>query len=261
VVRAATAYERVEPDALARALEAVSPEARKMSFLSALELAPDVLAGRASPPSEKLVEMADDEAPWSDLVAMDAALDAGELETADVISAGWKGTEDRPTSPMRAVRLARLARYEGKLDAADALVASALANGTVTPRVLAERVFVLVARGKGNEAGPLLSKYPLVLGPIGTWLSAYVAASAGKVEDARGRTASLDPPPPLAPLPSRIIAASALAAMHDKKRAVDLLKPILAAGVRNPDIANAAVLVGFRKIEQKGKRPVFLPPQ
>ena len=48
--------------------------------------------------------------------------------------------------------------------------------------------------------------------------------------------------------------------MHDKKRAVELLKPILAAGVRNPDIANAAVLVGFKKIEQKGKRPVFLPP-
>ncbi len=86
-------------------------------------------------------------------------------------------------------------------------------------------------------------------------------APAGKVEDARGRTASLDPPPPLAPLPSRIIAASALAAMHDKKRAVELLKPILAAGVRNPDIANAAVLVGFKKIEPKGKRPVFLPPQ
>ncbi len=257
VVRAAAAYERVEPDALARAMEAVAPEARKVSFLSALELAPDVLLGRAAPPIEKLVEMADDDAPWSDLVAMDAALDEGELETADVIAAPWKGTEDHA---LRALRLARLARYEGRLDAADALITSALANGTVTPRVLAERVLVLVARGKGSEAGPLLAKYPLVLGPMGTWLSAYVAASAGKVDDARGRTASLDPPPPLSALPSRIIAAAALAAMHDRKRAVDLIKPLLAAGIRNPDVAAAAISVGFRKVEQKGKRPTFVGP-
>ena len=43
VVRAASAYERVDPDGVARALDALPPEPRKLPFLAALALAPDVL--------------------------------------------------------------------------------------------------------------------------------------------------------------------------------------------------------------------------
>ncbi len=201
--------------------------------------------------------MADDEAPWSDLIAMDAALDQGDVDQADTIAAQWKGSEDRP---LRALRLSRLSRYESHLDAAEADSTTAMNGGTVTPRVLAERVFVLVARGRAADAGPLLAKYPLVLGPLGTWLSAYAVASVGKVEEAKARTSTLDPPPPGAPLAARVIAASALAAMKERRRATDMLKPILAAGYVGIDIQNAAIAVGFHRVDHKGKKPTFDPP-
>ncbi len=255
VVRGATAYERLDVDGLARALEAVPPEAQKIPFLATILLAPDVLDAARLIAPEKLVDMADDEAPWSDLVAMDAALDQGNMDQADTIAAQWKGGEDRP---LRALRLSRLARFEAKLDAAEADSLTALTRGTVTPRVLAERVFVLVARGKGGDAGPLLAKYPLVLGPLGTWLSAYVAASQGKVDEAKARTSTLDPPPPGAPLEARVIAASALAAMHERHRAAGrpqarCSRPVTSASTsrtrRSPRASSASIT--------KGKPPTF----
>jgi tetratricopeptide (TPR) repeat protein len=257
VVRGATAYERLDVDGLARALEAVPAEMQKIPFLATILTAPDILVGTRLIPPEKLVETSNDEAPWSDLVAMDAALDQGDMDQADAIAAQWKGGEDRP---LRALRLSRLSRYESKLDAAEADSLTALTNGTVTPRVLAERVFVLVARGKGGDAGPLLAKYPLVLGPLATWLSAYVAASQGKVEEAKARTSTLDPPPQGAPLEARVIAASALAAMRERRRAADVLKPILAAGYVGIDIQNAAIAAGFKRVDHKGKPSTFDPP-
>jgi predicted Zn-dependent protease len=256
VVHGAVAYERLDVDGLARALEAVPAEAQRIPFLATIRLAPEVLEGRRLIPAPKLVEMSDDESPWSDLVAMDAALDQGNMDQADAIAAEWKGGEDRP---LRVLRLARLSRYESRLDAAEADSLAAL-RGTVTPRVLAERVFVLVARSKGGEAGPLLAKYPLVLGPLGTWLSAYAAASQGKVEEAKARTATLDPPPVGAPLEARIIAASALAAMHERRRAVDVLKPILEAGYVGIDAQNAAIAAGFTRVDHKARPPTFDPP-
>jgi tetratricopeptide (TPR) repeat protein len=257
VVRAAVAYERLDVDGLARALEAVPESAQRLPFLAAVQLAPSVLTAQSAIDPARLVEMADDEAPWSDLVAMDAALDQGDMDQADAIAAQWKGGENRP---MRVPRLARLSRYESHLDAAEADSVAALNGGTVTPRVLAERVFVLVARGRASEAGPLLAKYPLVLGPLGTWLSAYGMASQGKVEEAKARTSTLDPPAAGAPLTARVIAASALAAMHERRRAADILKPILAAGYVGVDIENAALAVGFHRIDHKGKKPTFEAP-
>jgi hypothetical protein len=257
VVRGAVAYERLDMDGLARALEAVPAESQKIPFLATIQVAPSVLGGTQLIAPEKLHDMSDDEAPWSDLVAMDAALDQGDMDQADSIAAQWKGGED---APLRVLRLSRLSRYESKLDAAEADSLVALNGGTVTPRVLAERVFVLVARSKGGDAGPLLAKYPLVLGPLGTWLSAYVAASQGKVEEAKARTSTLDPPPQGAPLEARVIAASALAAMHERRRAADVLKPILAAGYVGIDIQNAAIAAGFKRVDHKGKPPTFDAP-
>src|SRR5579859_5476986 len=125
--------------------------------MNALVLAPEVLLGRASAAQgTKILEMAADEAPWSDHVAMDLALDLGELEVAGKIAAQWKGSEDKP---LRALRLSRLARYQNKIDAADVLSKTALDSGTVTPRTLEERAFVLVAKNKPLEVPPLLAKY------------------------------------------------------------------------------------------------------
>jgi len=237
VVRAAAAYERVDGTGLAGALEAVPPDARKLPFLAALSLAQDAMGGRAQLTADKILEMSDDEAPWSDLVAMDLSLDMGDLDTADKIGAKWKGTEQRP---LRALRLARLARYRGKNDDADQLILTAINGGTVTTRALLERVLVLVAREKPGDVGPLLAKYASVLGQANmAWLGAYATASAGKLDDARGKTAQLDAPPSAAPVPVRVIAAIACGAMRDRRRGVDLVKDLFASGITSPDVVTA----------------------
>ncbi|MGD0526177.1 MAG: tetratricopeptide repeat protein [Polyangiaceae bacterium] len=253
VVRAAAAYERVDADGVMRALEALPADARKLPFLAALVQAPEALSGKLQLDAAKLANLgADDDAPWSDLLAIDIALDEGDLASADKLAAAWgKGAE---SNPLRALRLARLARYEGKLDAADALSITALEHGTVTPRVLWERVYVLVARSHGNEVGPLLSHFPLVLGPLASWLSAYAAAASGNTEGAKGRTASVDPPPAAAALEARVVAAVALGAMKDKRRGTDYVKEVLAVSGQHPDLVAAALALGFHKVEH-GKRP------
>jgi hypothetical protein len=252
VVRASAAYERVDADGVVRALEALHPDARKLPFLAALDLASEMLAGKLQLDAGKTLTMAADDAPWSDLIAMDVALGAGDLTTGNKIAASWgKGAE---SNPLRALRLARLARYENRLDAADTLSQTALEHGTVTPRVLWERVYVLAARNRAGETGPLLARYPLVLGPLATWLSAFAAASNGNVEVAKGRTSSIDPPPGTAPLEARVVAATAYGAMKDKRRGADYVRDALSTAGQHPDLVAAALAIGFRKVEH-GRRP------
>jgi len=256
VVRAACAYERVDPDGATRGLEALSLETRKLPLFSSLALASDVLYGRVQLDAAKLMALANnDDAPWSNLIAMDVALDAGDLAGADKIAAAW-GKESEG-QPLRALRLARLARYEGRLEAADALSQAALDSATVTPRVLWERAFTLVARGRVGEVAPLLARYPLVLGPLATWLSAYATASSGSIEAAKGKTASIDPPPSSATLGARAVAAAAFGAMKDRRRGGDYVREVLATGSLHPDLVAAALALGFHKVDHGRRRPTY----
>ena len=255
VVRAATAYERVDVTGLGNALDAIPPETRAFPFLEALNIAQNALQGRARSAgeldAEKLLDMSDDEAPWADLVSMDLALDGGDVATAAKIADKWKGSEARP---LRALRLSRLARWQNKLDDADRYSDTALI-GTVTTRSLLERVQVLVARDKPQVASQLLARYPLVLGSLAGWLGGYVSASAGKLEDAHGKTSSLEPPPASAPLTARVIAAISLGAMKDHRRGPDYLKELFASGAINPDTAAAAIALGLKVPEPPVVRP------
>jgi len=245
VVRAATAYERVDATGLAGALDAIPVEARAFPFLEAFNTGELALAGRAKLGPDRILDLSDDEAPWADLVAMDLALDGGDVTTASKIADKWKGTENRP---LRALRLSRLARWQNRLDDADQLSDTALI-GTITTRTLLERVLVLVARDKASAANPLLARYPLVLGTLAGWLGAYVSASMGKADDARGKTASLEPPPDAAPVPARVIAAIALGAMKDRRRGPDYVKGLMASG-----IITAATILGVRVPEKPPTR-------
>jgi hypothetical protein len=257
VVRAASAYERVDADGVSRALEGLAPEGRKAPFLAGLDHAIDALSGKMRLDSAKLLVMAGDDAPWADLVAMDIALCSGDIASADKIASGWAaetGKQAEAESPPRALRLARLARYEGRLDAADALSQSVLAHATVTARVLWERAYVLVAKGRGAEVGPLLARYPLVLGPVATWLSAYAAASGGAIDVAKGKTASVDPPAASAPFEARVVAAASLGAMKDRRRGGDYVREALSTGSLHPDLVAAALALGLHRVDH-GRRP------
>ncbi|HXN30925.1 MAG TPA: hypothetical protein VN894_03645 [Polyangiaceae bacterium] len=255
VVRAAAAYERADTDGVLRALEALPADARRLPFFAALGLADGALSGRLHLDGARLLLLADDDAPWGDLVAMDVALDQGDLVSADKVASRWG--KDGESQPLRALRLARLARYEGRLDAAEPLMQTALARGTVTPRVLWERTYLLVAKGRGADVGSQLARYPLVLGPLATWLSAYSTASGGNTEAAKARTSAIDPPPQGAPLEARIVAASALGAMKDKRRGGDYVKEVLTSGDLEPDLVAAALSLGFRRVEHGKRAPTY----
>ncbi|WP_394848124.1 hypothetical protein LZC95_11745 [Pendulispora brunnea] len=244
IVRATVAYERLDVDGLERALLAL-PEPNKLTAArSPMMKARLAIVGKQPPPTPKKtpVPNADGE-PWNDIVTMDTALDRGDLEAAKKIAAAWQA--DAASSLARAIRLSRLARYDGRLDDADESSRAALANGA-TPRALMERVLVLVARGKAAEVAPLLAKQGQTLGPLATWLNAYAAASADKMNDARGKTAAVDPPPELAPLPARIAAALALGTMKDARRGYVYIRALYDLGVVNPDTAAAGAPLGMR---------------
>lgn len=249
VVTAAVAYEKLDAERMTRAFEAAPADAKKLPFVVPLARGQSLLAGGTKEfgSAQAVLDMADDEGPWADLVAMDYALDTGDIELAGKIAAQWKGDVRAP----RAVRLARLARYEGKLDDADRMSRAAMEGGTVTIRALAERVFVLVAANKSAEAVALFKTHPNVGGPLAKWLRAYATASAGKTEEARASVSSEDPPPALAPLPARMIAAAAFGAMKDVRHGNEYAKPIVQAGFANPDMATAAEKLGLGKVVRR----------
>jgi hypothetical protein len=254
-VRAAAAYERVDADGVARALDSLSRDGRRQPAFVALGRASEILSLQLQPDGAKLIKMGADDAPWSDLIAMDSALDQGELAAADKIAAGWGKVAEG--NALRALRLARLARYEARLDAADALSQVALEHGTVTPRVLWERTYLLVAKGRPADVGPLLGRYPLVLGPLATWLSAYAAAAGGSIEAAKAKTSSLDTPPRGAPFEARVVAAAALGAMKDKRRGSEYVRDVLAVGGLHPDLVSAALALGLHKVDHGRRRPTY----
>lgn len=243
--RAIVAYERADADGLARALEALPGDKRTSSAVSPAVLAQGALAGHADIAPSKLLSRSTSDDLWSDVIAMDIALDTGNLEVASAIGNRWLGLTAKDKVPsLRALRLSRLARYTNKLDDADLMSQLALAGATTTIRSIAERAFVLAAREKPTEIGSLIAKNQSAVGPMGSWLGAYATASAGKVDDARGRSATLDPPSNSAPAPVRVVSLVALGAMKDKKRGLPVLESLASQGQASPDVTQAAQALG-----------------
>lgn len=248
IVTAAVSYEKLDGERMRTALDALPDEAKKLPFLLPLVRGQQLMSGNAGAlGSEKALDMADDDTPWADLVSMDAALDTGDVDLAHKIASKWTGD---PRS-LRAVRLSRLARYDAKHDEAERLSRIALEGGTVTVRALAERVYALVAAGKAADAAGVFKAHPNVGGPLAKWLRAYAIASGGKAEEARAIVSQEDPPPALAPLPARLMAAMAYGAVKDSRHGNDYVKAIASAGFVNPDIVIAAEKVGAGKVTRK----------
>ena len=265
IVNAAVAYEKLDGDRMKGALDGLPDDTKKLPFLVPLVRGQALMAGNAQAlgsdcapfggacpggPGAKALDMADDDTPWADLVAMDDALETGDVDLARKVAAKWQG-DATTVRGLRALRLAKLARWDGKNDDADRLSRAALEGGTVTVRALAERVFVLAAMGKAGDAVALFKAYPNVGGPLAKWLRAYAVASNGKVEEARAILSTEDPPNAQASMPARIYAAMAYGAVKDTRHGNEYVKAIVQAGFPNPDVAAAAEKVGVGKIARK----------
>lgn len=237
LVRAAVAYERGDGDGLSRAFDALSAESKGSPALAALVQGASLLRGAGPHDAKALRALADPRTPWGDVVAIDAALDAGDLALAKELLDRWPDAKDRP---LHALRLSRYLRYAGTPAEADAPSKLALEAGPPNVRTLLERIAALVATDDTDGARKLLAKNPVVLGPMASWVGAFIDAAGPKANEARAKVALLELPPDAAPLALKLDAALALAALKDRKRGPDLVKSLVAALPENPDVAKAA---------------------
>jgi len=235
IVRAAAAYERLDDGALTLAIASLSPAMRLRPELSALVRASDVMKGIAGLDANKLRSLASPEIAWGDIIAFDAALDTGALPVAKEMVERFQEAKDRPPY---ALRLARYLRYTDHL--ADAEVTSRVALVLPTARSVVERVLILLGSDKNDEARALVAKNGLLLGPMASWVLAYIDADGPKAAEARAKVQLLDPPAPGTPLFWRVVTALAMADLGDKKRGVDFVRQLAKALPRNPDLIAAA---------------------
>ena len=207
LVRAAVAYELLDGAALAGALGDLGTPDDSRHDLAALAAAGAVLGGQSTLEPEELERLSTPAVVWGELIAIDAALNEGQVELADKLTASWADAE----SPAYALRLARLRRYQGRLD--DALQASSVAidQGTLTPRALVERLYELLAKEDHEAAKQLVDKASSTAGALGDWMRALVEAAGGDKKGAEERLAKLELPGASAPLALRVLAVRTLA--------------------------------------------------
>jgi tetratricopeptide (TPR) repeat protein len=230
VVRAAVAYESLEPADLESAVSALGDAANDPAF-AALRVAAGVLRGTKFPKPDALKSLAEPSVPWGELVALDAALDTGNLMLAEELLGARASEEQRP---VHLLRLARLLRYRGKAEEALAASEKAL-EANMTVGLLLERTYGLLAADKPAEARTVVAKYPSVLGPMTAWLQALIDVAEKHEAQAVARIAKLDLPPDAAPLAIKIMVDRALVAAGDK-RAKPYHKALLKQFPKQPDL-------------------------
>jgi hypothetical protein len=235
IVRAAVSYERLDGDGLSLAMDSLTPLVRQRPELAALVRASDVLRGTSGLDAGKLRAFATPETAWGDIIAFDAALDTGNLAVAKELVDHFQEAKDR--APY-ALRLARYYRYTDKAADADGLSRTAI--GLPTPRAIVERVLILLAANKGEEARALVAKDALVLGPMASWVLAYIDADGPRAGEARSKAALLEPPGPTTPLFWRVLTALAMADLGDKKRGTDMVRQLAKILPKNPDVIVAS---------------------
>ncbi len=236
VVRAVVAYESLESADLKSALEALGNSAVGPAF-SALEAAPGVINGTAFPPAAKLEELAAPDKPWGELVAIDAALETGNLALAD------KLLSKRSLETLRPVhlrRLARLRRFQGKQDEALRASLAAAEAGMALPLLL-ERVYELLAKDDVAGAKQLAAKYPTLLGPLAGWVGVLTDVASKQAASAAVRLTKLDLPPEESPIAVRVLVARALMTGKDK-RGRAYVTALSRKLPKNPDVLAAAAI-------------------
>ena len=171
-----------------------------------------------------------------DILVIDVALDAGDLEHARELMAGWT---DASTHALRALRWARLLRYEGKLDEARA----ALEAAAPTRPALIERL--LLEAETDEERAHALAVLDDRLQPERLFFESYLRARQGNFIGARAILGGVELPAPDAPLSLRLAAALALGELHDTARGLPMVQALIALWPRNPDAIRAAVGLGL----------------
>jgi tetratricopeptide (TPR) repeat protein len=239
VVRGAVAYESGDSAELEASL-ALLGDARSAPSFAALAAGPGVLQGNRYLDPKKLEALAAPSIPWGEIVAADSALNTNNLELAErVLGPRMKAN----AAPVHLLRIARLRRYQKRLDDALAATERALAERPGAPLAI-ERVLELVEKDKAPEAREFVARHQASLGPSAGWLSVVVDMAANQPKLAASRLTQLEPPPDEAPAYLRLVAARALV-MGNDKRARGYVVQLVRRLSKHPDaIATAQLLNG-----------------
>ncbi len=235
VVEAISAYERLEPDAV---VELLANQPENGPVLAALRAAPSITAGSSSIKLAALQQYASQADSWGKVIAIDAALDGGDLEFAREQLSGLSAQ----SAPV-ALRLSRLLRYEGKVAEGLEALGPALAEGGGGDRRAAEAVLALVGARRVASAAQLLDGGE-VSDELSPWLRALVAAAQGGQKSARRALAGLALPSRRQPLIHQVVALHALAAASEP-RARGYYKKLARVHAGHPDVLGAGRLLGL----------------
>ncbi|NRA33174.1 MAG: hypothetical protein HRU17_07520 [Polyangiaceae bacterium] len=232
-VRAVIAYEGLDLSELDNTRAALASNKAKAKSLSALLAAEGAVLGRY-PNSEAIQAMAVPAVPWGDIVAMDSALGSGDLKLAAELGAQWETTKERP---VYALRLAQLARYQKKSEAAVTALAPALMADAMTPRTLVEAVYIMIEADDLDGARSLLAKFPAMMGQWSNWLKVSVDVAAGKKRRAAVTAKGLELATPEAPLLYQLMVLRGLQETSDRR--VRIMARALRRYRKHPDYQRA----------------------
>jgi uncharacterized protein (DUF2342 family) len=201
------------------------------------------IAGTLRPKDGALQQLADEQRLWGAIIAVDVALDAGQLDVAERIA---REHAFDAKVPAHATRLMRLRRYRGQGPAALELAPALLDARAATPRAVSELVLAFVAEARVAAATSALGEMKAAAAALGPWLEAIVEKARGREPNAAKLLTALEPPTKARPLVEQVVALRALASVKDKRA-----KPYYAQLERRfraqPDVLMAGKELGLIK--------------
>jgi hypothetical protein len=214
LIEAVSAYENLQGPVAARSIANLPADGSSKAMLEALAASDKAIAGTLRPKQGGLEQLADEQRLWGAIIAVDVALDAGQLDAAERIA---KQHAFDAKVPAHAVRLMRLRRYQGQGPAALELAPALLDAKGATPRAVSELVLTFVAEGRVAAATSALDEMEAAAGELGPWLEAIVEKARGREPNAAKLLAALEPPEKARPLLEQVVALRALASVKDKR--------------------------------------------
>ncbi|HEU4579051.1 MAG TPA: hypothetical protein VFS67_12395, partial [Polyangiaceae bacterium] len=218
LIEVVSAYEDLQSNETQRLASSLPSDAASNATLRALRESGKVMLGqlrsRNKSEGDLAQQLAADAQVWGPLIAIDLALDNGQLELADQLLQAHQKSADQPSYAARTVRLKR---YQGQAEAALEHVRPLLDSKLVSPRAASEAVLAYLDAGRAAAAASTLSRVGDSAGALAPWLGALVDAARGQAKPAAKALAQQPLPSKAEPLLVQTVALRALVAGKDRR--------------------------------------------
>jgi hypothetical protein len=214
LIEVVSAYEDLQSNETQRLASSLPNDATSNATLRALRESGKVMLGQLRNKGDIATQLAGDAQVWGALIAIDLALDNGQLELAEQLLQARQKSAEQPSYAARAVRLKR---YQGQADAALERVRPLLDSKLVSPRAAGEAVLAFLDAGRAAAAASALSRVGDNAGALAPWLSALVEAARGQTKPAARALAQQPLPSKSEPLLVQTVALRGLVAVKDRR--------------------------------------------